>query len=55
MMEVQLHIKIVLIFLIISSKFSVSSHELMFHAIERSSADMERGLTHPYHETCKVM
>lgn len=38
-----------------SSKLSVSSHKLMLHALERSYADMERDLTHPYHGTWKAM
>lgn len=33
-----------------SNKFLVSSHKLMFREIELSSADMERGVTLPYHK-----
>lgn len=54
-MEVYLYIKIILIFLIMSSKFSVSSHQVLFHAIERAYEDMQTVSTHSYRDTCKAM
>jgi hypothetical protein len=38
-----------------SGKFSVIIHKLMFRGIERFYGDMETGLTHPYHETCRAI